>query len=134
MSESIIHAQLESALAAYRANDLAAYFGAVAGDATILVGGVGRVSKQVYHDKWSGVIASGGGVAALAIDDLQIRVSEQGDAGVATFVMKVDYKGLVAQAPDQLLSKTLASTEVWFKAGSRWQIAHLGWFEIPQAA
>lgn len=129
-----IETQVRTTLAAYQANNLGAYFGVMAEDATVLIGGKGRASRQMYQQMWTGVVAAGGGVVAASIEDLQVRAAPSGDAGVASFVMNADYKGLVPGEPDKVVSRRIALTEVWFKSGAGWTMAHMDWFDVPAAA
>lgn len=134
MRQDDIAIQVRALIDAYRANDLTAYFGAIADDATVLIGGKGRADKQMYERMWTSVIEAGGGVVSAEIGDLQVRTAASGDAGVATFMMEVTYRGLVPGDPAQLVERKLALTEVWFKAGDRWSVAHMDWFDQPPVA
>ena len=134
MSDVEIQAQVQRFLSAYRANDLAKYFGCVADDATVTIGGKGRASKQLYQGMWTSVVSAGGGVVSADIEDLQVRVGPSGDAGVASFVMNAAYRGMVPGEPDKVLQKKLVLTEVWFKSGDQWRIAHIDWFDAPASA
>lgn len=133
MNDKEIETQVRKTLAAYQANDLDTYFGVMAEDATVLIGGKGRASRQIYMGMWSGIVAKGGGVVSAELEDLQVRSAPSGDAGVATFVMNVTYRGLSSDNPDALLDRRIAMTEVWFKTQDRWSMAHMDWFDVPKA-
>lgn len=131
MTQELIQAQVQRCLAAYRANDLAAYFGCIADDATVMIGGKGRANKAMYQAVWRPVVEAGGGVVDAEVEDLQVRAAPSGDAGVATFFLNVSYRGIVPGQPDAVVKKRLAMTEAWFKTGDTWQLSHVDWFDAP---
>lgn len=133
MIDPDLAARMQSTAEAYRNNRPDAYFDAFAEDATILIGGRGRASKQIYRTVWERVIGAGGGVTAYGVEDEEFRISASGEAVVVTFRMLVGYRGMVPGAPEQETGHRFSVTEVWFRTAEGWKIAHMDWFDAPDA-
>ncbi len=133
MIDPDLEARMQATAEAYRNNKPGAYFDAFADDATILIGGRGRASKQIYRAIWERVTGAGGGVTTYAVEDEQRRVSTSGEAVVVTFRMLVGYRGMVPGMPDQETDHRFSVTEVWFRTEDGWKIAHMDWFDAPDA-
>lgn len=121
-----VEALVRKVAAAYAVNDLPAYFSYFDDDIMIWNGPNARWVKQDYVTRWTKVVGEGGGVSSLSVDDLQLRVSPQGDAVIATFAMPVvGRKGGLPAATEPTVIYHM--TEAWFKKGSRWSMAHMHW-------
>ena len=68
--------------AAYRANDLPAYFSYYAPDFSQWLP-EGRTDLPTYQKQWTGFIHGGGGVESANYSDLHIQVRPTGDTAVA---------------------------------------------------
>lgn len=131
MIENDIRSKVAALDEAYASNDADAYFAHFADDVTIMVPGFGRWTKQDYVEKWTGVIARGAGVEGSKLSDLKIHVSPAEDAAVASYVLDVTYRGLYPHQPaDHREDKRLLMTEVWFRRGTTWTIAHMDWSTV----
>lgn len=105
---------------AYLENDLAVYFGYYAEDATLWFNS-GRTTVPSYRESWYKLIEAGGGVRENTISDITIQMSPDGDAAIATYQVDV-----ATQSPGGSISSTHAhETDVWFRTGDGWRVAHV---------
>ncbi|MEX2495322.1 MAG: nuclear transport factor 2 family protein [Woeseia sp.] len=105
---------------AYLQNDLDSYFDYYADDATLWFNS-GRTPLSGYKESWYKLIEGGGGVRKNSLSDIKIQMSPGGDAAIVTYRVDVD-----TQSPDGDISNTIAhETDVWFKTGNGWRIAHV---------
>lgn len=127
MTERDVKACIEAVDEAYARNDAEAYFAHFDEKATIIVPGVGQWPLAGYIEKWTGMIASGGGVARSSLSGLHIQLSPSSDAAITNYVLDVIYRGMNPAAPGETQDSTLFITEVWFCREGRWRIAHMSW-------
>ncbi|MGH9322768.1 MAG: YybH family protein [Vicinamibacteria bacterium] len=105
---------------AYEKNDLEKYFSYYADDVTQWFES-GRAGLPDYKKSWSELIEGGGGVEKNELSDIRVQVSPGGDAAVATYVVDVVTRGVDGKKTRERAYET----DVWFKRGGTWKIAHL---------
>jgi len=105
---------------AYERNDLEKYFSYYAEDVTQWFA-TGRVSLADYKKDWYALIQGGGGVEKNALSDIQVQVSPEGDAAVATYVLDV----VTRQVGGKKTKERAFETDVWYKRDGKWKIAHI---------
>ncbi len=117
---------VNSLTAAYAANDVEDYFGHYARDMTAFRPG-DRYSWDAYHDSWTEVVATRGGVASAEVSDAQVRVSPEGDAALVSYVLTADYHGEGGSVSRSMyqMSTTL------MKRDGQWKIVHLHFASQP---
>ena len=106
--------------ASYERNDLPTYWTFFTEDLSQFFDS-GRVSLEQYKKDWTAFIEGGGAILEARIDDLQVRVSPQGDAAGAAyrlFIRMRDPKG-------QETSTWYLESDTWFKRDKRWQVVQL---------
>jgi ketosteroid isomerase-like protein len=119
--------QLETEFnAAYAANDLHKYFGYYSDDA-VLWFPEGRTDIPSYQKEWTEFVKSGGGIKDAKLSDLQVRLSPQGDAAIASYLLHVKTQ----QVDKKVLDEVYQETDVWFKAAAGWKIAHVHYAQPP---
>jgi len=111
---------------AYENDELEKYFGYYADDVTIWLT-EGRVSLEDYKKEWYALIASGGGVEEARVSDLRVQVGPSGDTAVATYVADVTTR----DGNGDTASERAWETDIWFKRGGEWKIAHLHYTTRP---
>ncbi len=123
-----LHAAIKGFDHAYATNDVEKYFSYYADDATAYFG-EGRVDLAAYHEMWTGLMATGGGVEQNEMSDLKVQVMPGGDFAIATSF--IDNR---TRAPDGTTSTSRAfETDVWQKIGGKWKIISLHYSVIaPQ--
>lgn len=105
---------------AYLRNDLEAYFGFYADDATLWFNS-GRILLADYRRDWYQLIGEGGRVEKNVISDLQVQIGPGDVAAVATYQLDV-----VTRMPDGSVTTDHAhETDVWFKRDGKWLVAHV---------
>lgn len=115
--------------AAYATNDLDKYFGYYSDDA-ILWFPEGRTDIPAYKKMWTEFIKSGGGIQAATLSDLHVRLSPQGDAAIASYLLH-----LATRETDKTVTvEDFQETDVWFKLAGTWKVSHLHYSPAPKAA
>lgn len=110
----------------YAANDLDKYFGYYSDDA-VLWFPEGRTDIPSYKKEWTQFVKSGGGIKDAKLSDLQVRLSPQGDAAIASYLLHVKTQ----QVDKKVLDEVYQETDVWFKAAGGWKIAHVHYAQPP---
>ena len=123
-----VRAQVVEFNATYERNELDAYFGFYADDATLWFNS-GRVNLADYRKDWFKLIADGGGVTKNALSDIQIQMGPGDTTAVATYALDV-----LTRMPDGSATNDKAhETDVWFKRDGQWRISHIHYtVEAPQ--
>lgn len=111
---------------AYGRNDLDRYFSYYAEDVTFWYPS-GRENLAGYKEDWYGLIEKGGAVEKCLVSDLQVQVSPNGDAAVATYELAVDTR----MPNGELTEETALETDVWFKRAGAWKIVHVNYHVRP---
>lgn len=107
--------------AAYERNDLEAYFGAYAEDATVQWWPEGRRPVADYRGSWERLIGSGAKVVRNRVHDLEVRLAPGGEAAFASYRVE-----LVMQAADGKRSEEQAlETDVVHRIDGRWRVVHV---------
>jgi ketosteroid isomerase-like protein len=78
--------------AAYAANDLDKYFGYYSDDA-VLWFPEGRTDVVSYRKMWTAYIKSGAQLKSAELSDYHVKISPQGDAATASYVLRVKTLG-----------------------------------------
>jgi ketosteroid isomerase-like protein len=104
---------------AYERNELDAYFSYFADDVTMYFE-TGRVTLTDYKKDWYGLIKAGGGVEDFDLSDMRVQFSGEGDVAIATYRIDV----LTRQADGSKVKEQAWETDVWFKRGGQWKLAH----------
>jgi ketosteroid isomerase-like protein len=113
--------------AAYAANDLDKYFGFYKDDA-ILWFQDGRTDLPSYRKQWTDTIKGGSAVKEAKVSDLHIVFSPAGDTAIASYLLHVK-----TQAADKSITdENDQETDVWFKTGGEWKIAHVHYSDAPK--
>jgi ketosteroid isomerase-like protein len=115
--------------AAYAANDLDKYFGYYSDDA-ILWFQEGRTDIPSYKKEWAEFIKSGGRIQAGTTSDMHVRFSPQRDAAVASYLLHL----ITKKADQKVTDEVFQETDVWFKTGGGWKIAHVHYSDAPAPA
>ncbi|HEV7613443.1 MAG TPA: nuclear transport factor 2 family protein [Steroidobacteraceae bacterium] len=119
--------QLETEFnAAYATNDLVKYFGYYSDDA-VLWFPEGRTDIPSYKKEWTEFVKSGGAIKDAKLTDVQVRLSPQGDAAIASYLLHVKTQ----QVDKKVLDEVFQETDVWFKAAGGWKIAHVHYAQPP---
>jgi ketosteroid isomerase-like protein len=115
--------------AAYAANDLDKYFGYYADDA-VLWFPEGRTDVPSYKKMWTAYIKSGAQLKSAELSDYHVKLSPQGDAATASYVLRVK----TLEANKKMTDETFQETDVWFKAAGGWKVAHVHYSNTPAPA
>jgi ketosteroid isomerase-like protein len=115
--------------AAYAANDLDKYFGYYSDDAVLWFQD-GRTDIPSYKKEWAAFIKSGGRIQAGTTSDMHIRFSPQRDAAIASYLLHLTTK----KADQSVADEVFQETDVWFKTGAGWKIAHVHYSNAPATA
>jgi ketosteroid isomerase-like protein len=115
--------------AAYAANDLDKYFGYYADDA-VLWFPEGRTDVPSYRKMWTDYIKGGAKLQSATLSDTHIKLSPQGDTAIASYVLRVK----TLEANQKVTDEMFQETDVWFKAGGGWKIAHVHYSPAPEPA
>ena len=123
--EEEVHAAVSGFNDAYATNDVEAYFGYYADDATVYFSGA-RQSIPAYHELWVELIKAGGGVEANEMSDVKVQIMPSGTVAVAT-----SFIDNVTRSPEGEKSVAKAfETDVWQKIDGEWKIVSLHYSEI----
>ncbi len=121
--------QLENSVnAAYAANDLPAYFAFYADDLRALFA-EGPTTLPAYKTEWTAFIKSGGAIERFKDSDMQIQVSPDGDAAVASYLATVSTR----DPAKGVTASSFSETDVWFKRAGQWKIVEIHYSENPAA-
>jgi ketosteroid isomerase-like protein len=132
MDPAAARAELDAAIAgmlgAYGSNDVEAYFGFFADDATLMTSG-GRIQPVAeYHESWTELIGGGGGVASVdANAPRTVRMLADGAAAVvATEALPASYRYPDGQNDGEfVVSNNVWTTSItWAKVDGAWKIMH----------
>ena len=115
--------------AAYAANDLDKYFGYYADDA-VLWFPEGRTDVPSYKKMWTAYIKAGAQLKSAELSDYHVKLSPQGDAATASYVLRVK----TLEANKKMTDETFQETDVWFKAAGGWKVAHVHYSNTPAPA
>ena len=115
--------------AAYAANDLDKYFGYYSDDA-VLWFPEGRTDVASYKKMWTAYIKSGAQLKSAELSDYHVKLSPQGDAATASYVLRVK----TLEANKKMTDETFHETDVWFKAAGGWKVAHVHYSSAPGPA
>jgi ketosteroid isomerase-like protein len=120
-----LHASIKAFDSAYANNDVENYFRFYAGDATVYFYGA-RQDISAYHEEWTALMKSGGGVEKNEMSDLQVQLMPSGDVAIATSF--IDNR---TRAADGTTSTSRAfETDVWQKINGEWKIISLHYSDI----
>ncbi len=115
-------------LGAYGSNDVEAYFGYFADDATLMTNGGSIQPVSDYHENWTQLIGGGGGVVSVdANAPRTVRMTADGTAAVVlTEALPASYR-----FPDRnnegefVVSDSVWTTSVtWSKVDGAWKLMH----------
>lgn len=116
-----LHAAIVDFDRAYATNDVEKYFSYYADDATAYFGGAERVDIAAYHEMWTALMASGGGVELNEMSDINVQVMPGGNVAIATSF--IDNR---TRAADGTTSSSRSfETDVWQKIDGNWKIASM---------
>jgi ketosteroid isomerase-like protein len=115
--------------AAYAANDLDRYFGYYLDDA-VLWFPEGRTDVASYRKMWTAYIKSGAQLKSAELSDYHVKISPQGDAATASYLLRVK----TLEANKKLTDEFFQETDVWFKSAGGWKVAHVHYAPAPAAA
>jgi ketosteroid isomerase-like protein len=115
--------------AAYAANDLDKYFGYYSDDA-VLWFPEGRTDVASYRKMWTAYIKSGAQLKSAELSDYHVKISPQGDAATASYVLRVK----TLEANKKMTDEIFQETDVWFKAAGGWKVAHVHYANAPAPA
>ncbi len=127
-AEDEVRERMMEFVAAYGSNDVEGYIGSFAADGTQWWPGR-RVTRDEYHELWSGVVGGGGGLTEANISDLQIHTSPAGDGAVASYLLNVKR---ITDDPEGV-NATYQMSATWFKRDGEWSIAHFHWNLVTAA-
>jgi len=119
--------RLEDAVnAAYAANDLPTYFTFYADDLRALFA-EGPTTLPAYKSDWTAFIKSGGAIVSFKDSDMQVQVSPDGDAAVASYLAAVS-----TRSPGKgEVKSSFSETDVWFRRNGQWKIVEIHYSENP---
>ncbi len=124
-AEAEVNAAVKAFNGAYASNDIEAYFGHYAEDATLYFYGA-RQQLAAYHEEWSAMVDAGGSVEKNDLSDVKVQVMPGDEVAVATYF--IDY---AIRSPDGETAVAKAfETEVWRKIEGEWKIVSLHYTEI----
>jgi ketosteroid isomerase-like protein len=111
---------------AYERNELDKYFSYYADDVTMWFP-TGRETLEGYKKDWYGLIKGGGGVEKNALSDLRVQMGPSGDTAIATYALDVVTRGVDGKKTKE----HAVETDVWFKRGGTWKLAHVNYNSKP---
>ena len=111
---------------AYASNDMDAYFGFYADDASIYFYGE-RHKVSAYREEWTAEIDAGGGVEKNETSDVRVQVMPSGDVAVVTSFIDNRTRG----TDGETTTVRAYETEVWQKIDDNWRVVSLHYTEIP---
>lgn len=115
--------------AAYAANDLDKYFAYYSDDA-VLWFPEGRTDVPSYKKMWTAYIKSGAQLESAELSDYHVKISPQGDAAIASYLLRVK----TLEANKKLSNELFQETDVWFKAAGGWKVAQVHYSNAPAPA
>jgi ketosteroid isomerase-like protein len=115
--------------AAYAVNDLDKYFGYYSDDA-VLWFPEGRTDVSSYKKMWTAYIKSGARLKSAELSDYHVKISPQGDAATASYLLRVK----TLEANKKMTDELFQETDVWFKAAGGWKVAHVHYSNAPAPA
>ncbi len=121
-AEDEVRERMMEFVGAYGSNDVEGYIGTFAADGTQWWPGR-RVTRDEYHELWSGVVGGGGGLTEANLSDLQIHTSPGGDGAVASYLLKVKR---ITDDPENV-DATYQMSATFFKRDDKWEIIHFHW-------
>jgi ketosteroid isomerase-like protein len=110
---------------AYAANDLPKYFGYYADDAGLIFYNK-RTSLADYRKEWTESIRKEP-IESVKLSDVVIRVAPSGDTAIASYQIDVRTRHAGGKSTDEHAFET----DVWFKHGGSWKIAHVHYSTKP---
>ncbi|PYT17064.1 MAG: hypothetical protein DMF51_03275 [Acidobacteria bacterium] len=113
---------------AYESNDLNAYFDFYTSDMTYF-DQQGRLDLPDYRKLWEKEVAGGGGMEEVKIADMTIQVGPSLDSAVAAYRIFTRQRhpgGAPAESWNQ-------ESDVLFKRGGAWRVAHVHYSDAPKA-
>lgn len=114
-----VRAAVEGFNSAYETNEVAAYFGYYAADATVFFYGE-RQDMDAYRVLWDELMAAGGGVEVNTMSDLIIQVLASDVAVTTAFIHNK------TRSPEGEVEEINAfETDVWRKIDGKWKIVSL---------
>ena len=111
---------------AYTSNDMEAYFGFYADDATIYFYGE-RHKVSAYREEWTAEIDAGASVEKNETSDVRVQVMPSGDVAVVTSFIDNRTRG----TDGETTTVRAFETEVWQKIDDEWKVISLHYTEIP---
>ena len=115
--------------AAYAANDLDKYFGYYSDDA-VLWFPEGRTDVASYRKMWTAYIKSGAQLKSAELSDYHVKISPQGDAATASYLLRVK----TLEANKKMTDELFQETDVWYKAAGGWKVAQVHYSNAPHPA
>jgi ketosteroid isomerase-like protein len=115
--------------AAYAANDLDRYFGYYSDDA-VLWFPEGRTDVASYRKMWTAYITSGARLKSAELADYHVKISPQGDAATASYLLRVK----TLEANKKMTDELFQETDVWYKAAGGWKVAQVHYSNAPAPA
>ena len=115
--------------AAYAANELDKYFGYYSDDA-VLWFPEGRTDVASYKKMWTAYIKGGAHLQSAELSDYHVKISPQGDAAVASYLLRVK----TLEANKKMTDELFQETDVWLKSAGTWRVAHVHYSNAPTPA
>lgn len=115
--------------AAYAANDLDKYFGYYSDDA-VLWFPEGRTDVASYKKMWTAYIKNGAQLKSAELSDYHVKISPQGDAAIASYLLRVK----TLEANKKMTDELFQESDVWFKTAGGWKVAHVHYANAPASA
>jgi ketosteroid isomerase-like protein len=125
-AEDEVRAAAEAFNTAYATNDIEAYFGHYADEATLYYYGA-RQDLSAYHEEWSAMMEAGGGVEVNEMSDVVIQMMPSGEVAIATSF--IDNR--TRSVEGEVSTVRGFETDVWQKIDGEWKIISLHYTEIP---
>jgi ketosteroid isomerase-like protein len=110
---------------AYAANDLPKYFGYYADDAVLIFYNA-RTSLADYRKMWTEYVRKEP-IDSVKLSDMVIRVAPSGDTAIASYQIDVRTRHAVGK----ITAEHAFETDVWFKHGGSWKVAHVHYSTKP---
>ncbi len=121
-----LHKAIEAFDEAYSTNNVEAYFGFYADDATVFFYGT-RQDMDAYHVEWVALMEAGGGVEKNDMSDVIVQVMPSGDVAIVTSFIENR-----TRADDGSKSSERAfETDVWQQIDGEWKIISLHYSVVP---
>lgn len=110
---------------AYAANDLPKYFAYYADDAVLIFYNA-RTSLADYRKMWTESVRTEP-IESVKLSDVVIRGAPSGDTAIVSYQIDVRTR----HAGDKVSDEHAFETDVWFKRGASWKIAHVHYSTKP---